>query len=123
MQLLLLPPELKRLIVELCSGSPSSLAALARTHSAYQGEAEEALYETLHIFASSDSSMKCMKTLDANPKKAALVRFLTITYSPYNNEENWRLTTYLSKSLINMHTLTDLRMKSWPGERISKILW
>ena len=43
---LLLPSELKCLIVELLS---NSLAALARTHTAFQREAEkpEALYKTL----------------------------------------------------------------------------
>ena len=49
--------ELKRIIVELSSGSPNSLAALARTHTSYQREAEKALYDTLSIFAFSDSEM------------------------------------------------------------------
>ena len=35
-----LPSELKHLVVELCSESPNSLAALARTHTSYQREAE-----------------------------------------------------------------------------------
>ena len=41
----LLPLGLKHLIVELSSGSPSSLAVLARTHPVYQREAERALEE------------------------------------------------------------------------------
>ena len=47
--------ELKRHIVELSSDSPNSLAALARTHTANQREAEKALYDTLFICASDDS--------------------------------------------------------------------
>ena len=36
--MLLLPSELKSLIAELLVSSPNSLAALARTHSAFRGE-------------------------------------------------------------------------------------
>jgi hypothetical protein len=132
----LLPLELVHLIVELSSGSPSSLAALARTHSSYQRKAEKALYDTLCICASSEDSLKCMETLASNPEKAALVRFLTIEY--INNSESesesrervGRVTTYLSKSLINMHSLSDFRLRSrlfnlgnaWM-KGLSKILW
>jgi hypothetical protein len=70
----LIPLELKRLIVELSSGSPSSLAALARTHTSYQREAEKALYDTLSIYSSSDDSLKCMETLSTNSEKATLCR-------------------------------------------------
>jgi len=117
---LLLPLELVYFIVELSSGSPSSLAALARTHSSYQRKAEKALYDTLCICVSSEDSLKCMETLASNPEKAALVRFLTIEY--INNSESesesrdrervGRATTYLSKSLINMHSLSDFRLRS-----------
>ena len=76
-----LPSELKHLIVELSSGSPASLAALARTHTSFQSEAEEALYDTISIFAGGIHSMKCMETLATNPNKAALVRLLIIDIS------------------------------------------
>ena len=122
--------ELKRIIVELSSGSPNSLAALARTHTSYQREAEKALYDTLSIFAFSDSSLKCMETLATNSEKAALVHFLTIEYARNNIDKNQRVTTYLLKSLINMHTLSDFRVRSWRGEAeaqmmksLDKILW
>lgn len=105
------------------------MAALARTHSAFLREAEEVLYESLYII-DNDNSLKCMKTLATNPEKAALVRFLTITYTFINIDCDRRLTTILLKSLINMHSLSDFRMKSWAGikpimmdEGICKILW
>ena len=126
----LLPLALKHLIVELSSGSPNSLAALARTHPAYRREAERALYDTLTICASRNDSLKCMKTLATNPEKAALVRFLIIEYARHKIDKNRRVTTYLSKSLINMHSLSDFRLRSWPGdaelemmESLGKILW
>ena len=125
----LLPTELKRHVVELSFESPSTLAALARTHTAYQREAEEALYDTLSISASSDNSSKCMKTLATNPEKAALVRFLTVDFGNDNITKNQttRVITYLSKSLINMHSLSDLRVRSRPGAKmikgLDKILW
>jgi len=112
----LLPSELKSLIVELSSGSPSSLAALALTHTSYQRDAERALYANLSIFASSDESLKCMETLATNPEKAALVCFLTVEYTRSEYDNNRKVTTYLSKSLINMHSLSDFRVRSRPGE-------
>ena len=124
-----LPAELKRHIVELSSGSPSSLAALARTHTAFQGEAEKALYETLHISANNINSLKCMHTLVTNPEKAALVRFLTVEIQNGDNTVNPKMLTYLSRGLINMHCLSDFRVRSRPhlGEKIIKclaeILW
>jgi hypothetical protein len=127
-----IPLELKRLIVELSSDSPSSLAALALTHSSYQREAEKALYDGLSITAYEDNSLKCIKTLATNPEKAALVCFLTIEYTRDNFAINRRVTTYLSKSLINMHSLSDIRIRSPPGDdskmkrrgkRLGKILW
>jgi hypothetical protein len=128
-----LPLELKHLIVlELSSDSPSSLAALALTHTSYQREAEKALYDGLYIIAHRDESLKCMKTLATNLKKAALVRFLTIEYVYDDLANNRSVMTYLSKSIINMHTLSDIRIRSHPGdyaktmkkgERLGKILW
>ena len=122
-----LPSELKHLIAALCS--PGSLAALARTHTAYQREAEEALYNTISISAFSDDSLKCMETLATFPEKAGLVRFLNIEYTR-NNTKNRRMTTYLSKSLVNMHTLCDFRLRSTSGSEVAqmikslgKILW
>ena len=65
-----LPAELKCHIVKLSSGSPNILAALARTHTSFQREAEKALYDTLFfIFAYSDDSLKCMETLATNSEK------------------------------------------------------
>ena len=129
----LLPLELKHLIVELSSGSPNSLAALARTHTAYRSEAERVLYDTLTIYGSSDDSLKCMKTLATNPEKATLVRFLTIDLGYSRDkliDENIRkVMTYLSNSLINMHSLSDFRVKSRAGDNESEmkdldnILW
>ena len=106
------------------------MAALARTHTAYQREAEKALYETLCIHTSSDDSLKCMETLAKNSEKAGLVRFLTIEYAPYNTHKNRRATTYMLKGLINMRSLSDFRVRSYPGGveaqsimGLGKILW
>jgi hypothetical protein len=116
----LLPSELKCLIVELSSGSRNSLAALARTHTSYHKEAERALYNTLTIYNNLNNSLKCMETLATNSEKAALVRFLTVEYAPLyvgniiqvdNIIKNLKVTTYLSKSLINMHCLSDFRVR------------
>ena len=131
----LLPSELKCLIAKLLVSSESpkslnSLAALARTHTAYQREAEKELYDTLYICASSDDSLKCMETLAKNSEKAALVRFMTIKYVHDNTKKNRRVTSYLSKSLIYMHRLSDFRVKSCAGGveaqlimGLGKILW
>ena len=122
-----LPLELKLLIIEFSSGSSSTLAALARTHPAYQREAEKALYAKLSIYTSSHDSLKCMESLATNSEKAAFVRFLTFEYSrKFQNTP--KMMTYLSKSLINMNSLSDFRIKSWPGDeskmkRLGKILW
>ena len=126
-----LPSELKHLIVELSSGSPASLAALARTHTSFQREAEKALYDTISIIAGGIVSMKCMETLATNPKKAALVHTLIIEYyARYDRDEkgNQKVRTYLSKSLINMHSLSDFRVRSRPGGEVdmkdlNRILW
>ena len=118
----LLPSELKHHIIEQSSDSPSSLAALALTHTSYLKEAEKALYNTLSIHASHNNSMKCMETLATNSEKAALVRFLTMEYARAEIDKNRRLTTYLSKSLINMHYLSDFRVRSWRGEAESEMM-
>ena len=123
-----LPSELKHLIVELSSGSRNSLAALARTHTSFQREAEKALYDTISVFTSSDNSLKCMETLATNPEKAALVCSLVIEYARDQNIENRKVTTYLLKSLRNMHTLSDFRVRSRPSneaemEGLEEILW
>ena len=121
-----LPAELKRHIVELLelvsSGSPSSLAALARTHTAYQREAEKALYHTLSILAYCSDSLKCMETLATNSEKAALVHFMTVEYAREDTIKNQRLTSYLSKSLINMHSLSDFRVRFCPDEATAKMI-
>ena len=114
----LLSPERKRLIVELSSGSRNSLAALALTHTSYQREAEKALYDTLFFYHFDHDSLRCMETLATNPEKAALVRFLSIEYShSFMINENRRVSAYLSKSLINMHTFSKLRVRSWLTEK------
>jgi hypothetical protein len=124
----LLPSELNNLIVELSSDDSDSLAALARTHTAFQREAEKALYDTVYIYTDDDNSLKCMETLATNSEKAGLVRFLIIEYTSDNIRKIQRVTTYLSKSLINMHSLSDFRIRSRPGKEeiitdLDKILW
>ena len=71
-----------------------------------------------------------METLATNPEKATLARFLIIEYPRDNHIENRRMTTYLrlSKSLINMHSLSDFRVRSHPGNEaemsgLDKIMW
>jgi hypothetical protein len=77
--------------------------------------------------------LKCMKTLVTNSKKAALVRFLTVTIdSEYTSGDidlyrQGRVTDYLSKSLNNMHSLSDLRILRSHGnglrmKKLDKIL-
>ena len=127
----LLPSELKCIIVELCSDSPYSLAALARTHSAYQRDAEMALYDTIFIDPTITSSLKCMETLAKNPEKAAFVRSLIVEFG-YDTptELEWRVENYLLKSLVNMDSLSDLRVR-WHisyldgkmTDGLGKILW
>ena len=125
----LLPLEVLLLIVALSSGSPSSLAALARTHPTCQREAERALYDSLSIHDDYDSSLKCLETLATNSEKTALVRFLIIEYDGYENfDYNQGLTTHLSNSLINMRSLSDFRIRCCPGDEammkdLGKILW
>ena len=68
---LLLPSELKHRIAEL--STHDTLASLAQTHTAFQKEAEQALYRSL-----SNPSFKCLETLATNPEKAGFVHFLTM---------------------------------------------
>jgi hypothetical protein len=135
-----LPSELKSLITELLVSSPNSLAALARTHSAYQREAERVLYEFIFIDNSFREDSRCMETLATNSEKAALVRFFTFEYCciPINKMQRVSThdVTHLLKSLINMHALSDLRVRTVGGSRfgdseveaqiykgLDKILW
>jgi hypothetical protein len=119
-----LPPELKHRIAEL--SSLKSLAALAQTHPSYQREAEQALYHTISVLTRNDASLKCIETLARNPEKAALVRFLTMESARNNVEKNRRAMAYLLKALINMHSLSDFRVRMRQGEipgRMIKILY
>jgi len=97
--------ELKHRIVEL--SSHDSLAALARTHTAYQREAEQALYHTL-----SCPSFKCLKTLATNSEKAGFVRSLTMEYIRNENDDHVRpAIDCLLDALVNMHSLSDFRLR------------
>jgi hypothetical protein len=102
------------------------LAALARTHSTFQREADMALYDTIFIKATSNNSFKCLKTLAKNPEKAAFVRSLIVEY--YNCRNREVMNYYLLKSLINMVSLSDFRARLHPDntevmEGLVKILW
>ena len=144
---LLLPSELKHRIVEL--SSQDTLASLARTHTTFQRIAEQALYRTL-----SDPSLKCLETLFTNSKKAGCVYFLSMEHSyrvmngpkgiftpPRGSLALPLIDHYLLKSQIfyllnaqvNMHRLSDLRLRmpwadndkellSWI-EGLNMILW
>ena len=125
---LLLPSELKHRIAEL--SSHDSLASLARTHTAYQREAEQALYRTL-----SNPSLNCLETLATNSEKAGFVRFLAMPVGyfkfPYEKDHpsHQRATSYLLDALVNMHSLSDLRLRMPRYEvqpwmkSLDKILW
>ena len=125
---LLLPSELKHRIVEL--SSHDSLASLARTHTAYRREAEQALYRTL-----SYPSLKCLETLAANSEKAGFVRFLTVEChcGRIENDNYWPAMNYLLRSLVDMHSLSDFRLlfprlyglQDWEKnlKSLNKILW
>ena len=87
---LLLPSELKHRIAEL--SSQDSLASLARTHTAYKREAEQALYRSL-----SSPSLNCLETLATNSEKAGFVRFLTLEDVYHDGHDNQQATSYLVK--------------------------
>ncbi|KAF8800009.1 hypothetical protein BYT27DRAFT_7118759, partial [Phlegmacium glaucopus] len=106
---LLLPPELKHHITKL--SSPHSLASLARTHTAYQREAEQALYHTLSIRPFKESSLICLETLATNPEKAGFVRFLTMECAPNKTYSDQQAMAYLFKALVNMRALSDFRSR------------
>ena len=117
---LLLPSELKHRIAEL--SSHDSLASLARTHTDYQREAELALYRTL-----SNPSMKCLETLATNSEKAGFVRFLALEYD-FDKNDYQRTISHLLDALVDMHSLSDLRLRMRPHdhpwiESLDKILW
>ena len=105
---LLLPSELKHRIAEL--SSQDTLLSLARTHSAIQREAEQALYRTI-----SDPSLKCLETLATNSEKAGFVHFLSMEGSFRKHriiDSTWRAPIdYLINALVNMHCLSDLRLQ------------
>ena len=116
--------------------SLNSLAALARTHTAFQREAERALYRTLSIFPREDDTLRCLETLVANSEKAALVHSLAVECTRDNPDENWKAMTCLVKVLINMHSLSDFRLIMRPNitnfwfkarkkviNSLNKILW
>ena len=120
---LLLPSELKHRIVEL--SSHDSLASLARTHTAFQSEAEQALYRTL-----SYPSLKCLETLATNSEKAGFVRSLKVECVPDDGIDDYsRAMDYLLNALVNMHSLSDFRLlderQLWEKtlNSLNKILW
>ena len=124
---LLLPSELKHRIAEL--SSQDTLSSLARTHTAFQREAEQALYRTLI-----NPSLKCLETLAMNSEKAGFVHFLSMEHS-YRRKRigvlSWRAPmNYLFDALVNMNCLSDFRLRlpwdfyvpSWI-ESLNEILW
>ena len=132
---LLLPSELKYRIAEL--SSQGTLASLARTHTSFQTEAEQALYRTL-----SEPPVKCLETLATNSEKAGFVHSLTLECfhlrdyhggkkKKKKKEDDWRaLMEYLLNALSNMPCLSELRLGFFPDyevqawiERLDKILW
>jgi hypothetical protein len=80
--------------------------------------AEQALYRSIH-----NPSSKCIETLATNPEKAGFVRFLLVTME--FEDDQHRAISYLLNALVNMHSLSDLRLavpKPWT-ESLNKILW
>jgi len=100
---LALPPELICHIAMLCSRS--SLASLARTHSAFLSGAEEALYHTI-------DSPRSLDTLCNNVKKTRFVRRLIIYLEchPMRQGECKRHVQNLTKSLFTMSSLVEVRL-------------
>ena len=95
---LLLPLELKLRIAEL---SPhDTLAALARTHTTFQREAEQALYRTIF-----NPSWKCLQTLATNSEKAGFVHFLAM-----DCRGDHLINNNLFNALVKMHFLSDFRL-------------
>ena len=99
--------------------SHDSLASLARTHTAFQRVAEQALYRTLF-----NPSWKCLQTLATNLEKAGFVHFLAM-----DCRSGHRINNNLFNALVNMHFLSDFRLRlprrykdSWI-EDLDEILW
>ena len=127
---LLLPSELKHRIAEL--STHDTLASLARTHTAFQKEAEQALYRSL-----SNPSFKCLETLATNPEKAGFVHFLTMECfrqkkrkKKGNDDHRREMIEFLLNALVNMHCLSDFRLRFLRAhelepwiESLDKILW
>jgi len=98
-RLLLLPSELIHRIAEL--SSHDSLASLARTHTAFQREAEQALYRTI-----SNPSWKCLQTLATNREKAGFVHFLVM-----DCHDDHLINNNLFNAPVNMHFLSHFRLR------------
>ena len=128
-----LPSELKYRIAEL--SSHGTLAALARTHTTFQREAERALYRIV-----SYPSLECLETLATNSEKAGFVHFLTMECftqetrkkkKERKKKDYWRAPIeYLLNALSNMHCLSDFRLRLPWGyeihpwvEILNEILW
>ncbi|PPQ73452.1 hypothetical protein CVT26_010202 [Gymnopilus dilepis] len=109
-----LPPELRCRIADF--STPSTLAALALTHPAYQKEAEEALYRTLAINTYNSKDLKCLETLAQNEGKAKLVRRLIVECGRRRVYENETAMSHLLKALPEMRALLDLRIRLRPDE-------
>ena len=111
-------------MTELSSGS---LTALARTHTSFQRDAEQALYHTLYIRILPHVLLTPLETLATNSEKATFVRSLTVERSASAKGENRRATTYLATALVNMHSLIDLRIYLHPTSgwinNLTNILW
>ena len=111
----ILPSELKFLIATFCR--PSTLASLARVHSSYQEEAECVLYRA-HTLSLDLDRGKCLDALSTNPRKASLVKSLTVE-SPYFGLSRLAeckvqvrtMIASLSNALYHMRGLTDLRIR------------
>ena len=98
---------------------------MARTHTAYQRQAEQALYRSL-----SSPSSKCLETLSTNSEKAGFVRSLVMEYFKFLYKNDYQqATSYLLNALVNMHSLSDLRLRMFRSEdqiwieSLNKILW
>ena len=85
---------------------PDSLAALARTHTSFQRDAEQALHRILSIPIRKEIPLTCLEKLASNSEKATFVRSLTIEPLPDHPNENRRVTTCPTNGLVNMHTLS-----------------
>ena len=104
---------------------------MARTHTAFKREAEQALYRIV-----SNPSLICLETLATNSEKAGFVHFLTMecfySVKKKKKEKDHRGSPidYLLNALSNMHCLSDFRLRLPWGyevhpwvEMLDKILW